>query len=60
MINENKIREACASNRERGFKMLKHILRIFMRYDQSTDIIIYRYLKRVHHLLCAGNDKSDG
>ncbi|KAB6198707.1 RNA polymerase subunit sigma-70, partial [Bacteroides xylanisolvens] len=22
MINENKIREACASNRERGFKML--------------------------------------
>ena len=37
MINENKIREACASNRERGFKMLM----------DSFQVPIYNYIRRL-------------
>ena len=37
MINENKIREACASNRERGFKMLM----------DSFQVPIYNYIRRM-------------
>ena len=37
MINENKIREACASNRERGFKMLM----------DSFQVPIYTYIRRL-------------
>ena len=37
MINENKIREACASNRELGFKMLM----------DSFQVPIYNYIRRL-------------
>ena len=37
MINENKIRGACASNRERGFKMLM----------DSFQVPIYNYIRRL-------------
>ena len=37
MINENKIREACASNRDRGFKMLM----------DSFQMPIYNYIRRL-------------
>ena len=37
MINENKIREACSSDRERGFKMLMN----------SFQVPIYNYIRRL-------------
>ena len=37
MINENKIREACSSDRERGFKMLMN----------SFQVPIYNYIRRM-------------
>ena len=54
MINENKIREACASNRERGFKMLmnsfqvpiyNYIRRLVVSHEDAEDIIQEVFLK---------------
>ena len=59
MINENKIREICASNRERGFKMLmdsfqvpiyNYIRRLVVSHEDAEDIIqnVYtRFFKRI-------------
>ena len=54
MINENKIREACASNRERGFKMLmdsfqvpiyNYIRRLVVSHEDAEDIIQNVFMK---------------
>lgn len=59
MINENKIREACASNRDKGFKLLMdnfqepiyyYIRRIVVSHEDAEDILqevfirVFRYL----------------
>ena len=61
MINENKIREACASNRDRGFKMLmdsfqmpiyNYIRRLVVSHEDAEDVLqevfirVYRNLEQ--------------
>ena len=49
MINENKIREACASNRERGFKMLMDSF----RYRYIIISVDWSYLMKMRRM-CFG------
>jgi len=64
MINENKIREACASNRERGFKMLmdsfqvpiyNYIRRLVVSHEDAEDVLQEVFIRVFHYqnLLCS-------
>ena len=47
MINENKIREACSSDRERGFKMLMNSLDVYKRQDMTpSSLRLFKKRKR--------------
>ena len=55
MINENKIREVCASDPDRGFRMLVdsfqepiywHIRRLVVSHEDAEDIRVFRHLKQ--------------
>ena len=59
MINENKIREACSSDRERGFKMLmnsfqvpiyNYIRRLVVSHEDAEDIIQEVFIRVFRHL----------
>lgn len=59
MINENKIREACASNQERGFKLLMdnfqqpiywHIRRLVVSHEDAEDILQEVFIRIFRHL----------
>ena len=59
MINENKIREACSSDRERGFKMLmnsfqvpiyNYIRRMGVSHEDAEDIIQEVFIRVFRHL----------
>ena len=59
MINENKIREACASNRERGFKMLidvfqepiyNYIRRLVVFHEDAEDVLQEVFIRVFRHL----------
>lgn len=59
MINENKIREACASNRERGFKMLmdsfqvpiyNYIRRLVVSHEDAEDVLQEVFIRVFRHL----------
>ena len=58
MINENKIREACASNRERGFKMLMdsfqvpiydYIRRLVVSHEDAEDVLQEVFIRVFRH-----------
>ena len=59
MINENKIREACASNRERGFKMLmnsfqvpiyNYIRRLVISHEDAEDVLQEVFIRVFRHI----------
>ena len=59
MINENKIREACASNRERGFKMLmdsfqvpiyNYIRRLVVSHEDAEDVLQEVFIRVFRHI----------
>ena len=59
MINENKIRETCASNRGRGFKMLmdvfqepiyKYIRRLVVSHEDAEDVLQEVFIRVFRHL----------
>lgn len=59
MINENKIREACASDLERGFRMLVesfqepiywHIRRLVVSHEDAEDILQEVFIRVFRHL----------
>ena len=59
MINENKIREACASNRERGFKMLmdsfqvpiyNYIRRLVVSHEDAEDVLQEVFIRIFRHI----------
>lgn len=59
MINENKIREVCASNPDRGFRMLVdsfqkpvywHIRRLVVSHEDAEDIIQEVFIRIFRHL----------
>ena len=59
MINENKIREACASNRERGFKMLMdsfqvpiydYIRRLVVSHEDAEDVLQEVFIRVFRHI----------
>lgn len=59
MINENKIREACASDRERGFKMLmdafqepiyNYIRRLVVSHEDAEDVLQEVFIRVFRHL----------
>lgn len=59
MINEDKIREVCAKNRERGFKMLMdrfqepiywYIRRLVVSHEDAEDIIQEVFIRIFRHL----------
>lgn len=59
MINENKIRETCASNRERGFKMLmdvfqepiyNYIRRLVVSHEDAEDVLQEVFIRVFRHL----------
>lgn len=59
MINENKIREACTSNRERGFKMLmdafqepiyNYIRRLVVSHEDAEDVLQEVFIRVFRHL----------
>ena len=59
MINENKIREACASNRERGFKMLmdsfqvpiyNYIPRLVVSHEDAEDVLQEVFIRVFRHI----------
>lgn len=59
MINENKIREVCASNPERGFKMLmdafqepiyNYIRRIVVSHEDAEDVLQEVFIRVFRHL----------
>ncbi|WP_294549971.1 RNA polymerase sigma factor [uncultured Bacteroides sp.] len=59
MINENKIREACISNRERGFKMLmdafqepiyNYIRRLVVSHEDAEDVLQEVFIRVFRHL----------
>ena len=59
MINENKIRETCASNPEKGFRMLVdsfqepiywHIRRLVVSHEDAEDIIQEVFIRIFRHL----------
>lgn len=67
MINENKIREACTSNRDRGFKLLMdnfqeplyyYIRRIVVSHEDAEDILQEVFIKVFRHLDHFRNESS--
>lgn len=59
MINENKIRETCASNRGRGFKMLmdvfqepiyNYIRRLVVSHEDAEDVLQEVFIRVFRHL----------
>ena len=67
MINENKIREACASNRERGFKMLmdsfqvpiyNYIRRLVVSHEDAEDVLQEVFIRVFRHLDQFRNESS--
>jgi len=59
MINEDKIREACASSLERGFKLLMdsfqqpiywHIRRLVVSHEDAEDILQEVFIRIFRHL----------
>lgn len=59
MINENKIREVCSSNRERGFKMLmdafqepiyNYIRRLVVSHEDAQDVLQEVFIRVFRHL----------
>ena len=67
MINENKIREACASNRERGFKMLmdsfqvpiyNYIRRMVVSHEDAEDVLQEVFIRVFRHLDQFRNESS--
>ena len=59
MINENKIRETCASNRERGFKMLmdsfqvpiyNYIRRLVVSHEDAEDVLQEVFIRVFRHI----------
>ena len=59
MINENKIRETCASNRERGFKMLmdsfqvpiyNYIRRLVVSHEDAEDVLQEVFIRIFRHI----------
>ncbi len=59
MINENKIREVCASNSERGFKMLmdafqkpiyNYIRRLVVSHEDAEDVLQEVFIRVFRHL----------
>ena len=75
MINENKIREACASNRERGFKMLmdsfqvpiyNYIRRLVVSHEDAEDVLqevfirVFRHIDQFESLRLLNGRKDEG
>lgn len=67
MINENKIREACTSNRERGFKMLmdafqepiyNYIRRLVVSHEDAEDVLQEVFIRVFRHLEQFRNESS--
>lgn len=67
MINENKIREACASDRERGFKMLmdafqepiyNYIRRLVVSHEDAEDVLQEVFIRVFRHLEQFRNESS--
>ena len=67
MINENKIREACASNRDKGFKLLMdnfqesiyyYIRRIVVSHEDAEDILQEVFIRVFRHLDHFRNESS--
>ena len=59
MINEDKIREACASDKEHGFKLLMenfqqpiywHIRRLVVSHEDAEDILQEVFIRVFRHL----------
>ena len=59
MINENKIREACSSDRERGFKMLmnsfqvpiyNYIRRLVVSHEDAEDVLQEVFIRIFRHI----------
>ena len=59
MINENKIREACSSDRERGFKMLmnsfqvpiyNYIRRLVVSHEDAEDVLQEVFIRVFRHI----------
>ena len=59
MINENKIRETCASNRGRGFKMLmdsfqvpiyNYIRRLVVSHEDAEDVLQEVFIRVFRHI----------
>lgn len=67
MINENKIKEACASDRERGFKMLmdnfqepiyNYIRRLVVSHEDAEDVLQEVFIRVFRHLDQFRNESS--
>lgn len=67
MINENKIREACASNPDKGFKLLMdnfqepiyyYIRRIVVSHEDAEDILQEVFIRVFRHLDYFRNESS--
>ena len=67
MINENKIRDACASNRVRGFKMLmnsfqvpiyNYIRRMVVSHEDAEDVLQEVFIRVFRHLDQNRNESS--
>lgn len=67
MINENKIRKACASDRERGFKMLmdafqepiyNYIRRLVVSHEDAEDVLQEVFIRVFRHLEQFRNESS--
>lgn len=67
MINENKIREACASNCERGFKMLmdafqipiyNYIRRLVVSHEDAEDVLQEVFIRIFRHIGQFRNESS--
>ena len=67
MINENKIREACSSDRERGFKMLmnsfqvpiyNYIRRMVVSHEDAEDVLQEVFIRVFRHLDQFRNEAS--
>ena len=51
MINENKIREVCSSNRERGFKMLMDSFQVpIYNYIRAEDVLQEVFIRVFRHI----------
>ena len=67
MVNEDKIREVCASNRERGFKMLmdsfqeaiyNYIRRLVVSHEDAQDVLQEVFIRVFRHMDQFRNESS--